>query len=105
MGKQEQKERANERRAAVSTVLEGNALISKQLAALRKRAEKRLKAQPKGSARPSKGTDHLTHELQVYQIELEIQNEDLRRAQRELENTRNNYGELYDFAPVGYFTL
>jgi PAS domain S-box-containing protein len=41
----------------------------------------------------------------VYEIELEMQNEELRRAHLELEESRNKYADLYDFAPVGYFTL
>lgn len=47
----------------------------------------------------------LLHTLQVYQVELETQNEELKRAQRELAATLERYTELYDQAPVGYVTL
>lgn len=47
----------------------------------------------------------LVEELQVHQIELEMQNEALCSAQSELEKSRNRYYNLYDFAPIGYFTL
>ena len=48
---------------------------------------------------------HLIQELEVHQIELEMQNDELRRIQNELEKARDRYSELYDFAPSGYATL
>ena len=47
----------------------------------------------------------ITHELEVHQIELKIQNEELRKARLELEQAHKKYMDLYEHAPVGYFTL
>ena len=47
----------------------------------------------------------MVHELEVHQIELKLQNEELSRAQIELEESRGELRDLYDFAPVGYFTI
>ena len=47
----------------------------------------------------------LLHELQVHQIELEMQNEELKHANAQAENALSKYYELYDLAPVGYFTI
>ena len=71
---------------------------------LRAKAEAQLARQP-GAAGPARPAAELIHELQVHRIELEMQNEELRRAYVALEAARDRYADLYDFAPVGYLTL
>lgn len=60
---------------------------------------------PSGSFDTSMDSQRLVHELQVHQVELEMQNTELRQIRDELETALDNYTDLYDFAPVGYFTL
>jgi PAS domain S-box-containing protein len=71
-------------------------------ASLRQRAEALARA---AAAPPTAAPDPTLHELRVHQLELELQNEELRRAQAELEALRARYFELYDQAPVGYCTV
>jgi PAS domain S-box-containing protein len=79
---------------------------SKKISSLRKRAEARHKGTTVDTANLSKNkTIHLVHELEVHQIELEMQNDELRRVLAELEESRSRYSDLYDFAPVGYFVF
>jgi len=47
----------------------------------------------------------LVRELQISQVEVNMQNDELKRVHRELEDSRNRYATLYDSAPVGYFTI
>jgi PAS domain S-box-containing protein len=71
---------------------------------LRSEAEARLAhAWPMGTN--SVPVDEIIHELQVHEIELEMQNENLRHSAIELEESRDRYIDFYDFAPVGYLTL
>ncbi len=74
--------------------------------ALRRRAEKQLQGEEAALAELTpEEIRRLVQELRVYQVELEIQNEELRQTQVNLEEARGRYSDLYDFAPVSYFTL
>jgi signal transduction histidine kinase/AmiR/NasT family two-component response regulator len=81
---------------------------SKVSTTLRQKAEELLgkKQQLKFDSSFSQAeTLKLIHELEVYQIELEMQNEELLLAKEQAETVTEKYTELYDFAPSGYFTL
>ncbi|HWW00810.1 MAG TPA: ATP-binding protein [Candidatus Acidoferrum sp.] len=73
---------------------------------LRQQAEALLRKSPRAvAAMPGGDVQKLVHELEVHREELELQNEELRRVQRELEVSRDRFAALYDSAPVGYLTL
>jgi PAS domain S-box-containing protein len=78
---------------------------------LRRRAEARLRLQQNGrrtkppAAETAADTSRALHEMEVHQIELEMQNMELEKARNELEVVLEKYTDLYDFAPVGYFSL
>ncbi len=82
-----------------------------------KKSDLRLRAEASLPKRPRKAPDgereltsevdtrRLLHELQVHQIELEMQNAELQECRNQAETLLDKYVELYDFAPVGYFSL
>jgi len=74
---------------------------------LRRQAEDQLFANQLEARPPKTGIESQrhVHELEVHQIELEMQNDELHLAYEALEISRNDYAELYDSAPVGYFSI
>ena len=75
--------------------------------ALRQRAEELFRTSDNLIPEPTTAeeTKRLFHELQVHQIELEMQNDELRQTQAELDASQAHYFDLYDLAPVGYMTI
>ncbi len=83
--------------------MEGADSGSPRMAALRSKAEQQVCA---GNARPALAevdARALVHELQVQQIELELQNDELQRAQAAAQEASERYCDLFDFAPIAYF--
>ena len=72
---------------------------------LRKQAEDHLAKQARVSLSAEMDRQRLMHELQVHQVELEMQNEELLQANRNLSFLRDEYRDLFDYSPVGYFKL
>lgn len=76
---------------------------------LRKRAVRlvRQQRQRRAAAEPKREVDRvrLIHELEVHQVEVQMQNEELRQARQELEEGLARYTELFEFAPIGYASL
>src|SRR5215831_8907386 len=73
---------------------------------LRKRAEETLRSRA-SQRKIAKDVDlrRVVHELEIHQIELKLQNEELRQAQVELASSRDRYTDLYEFAPLAYVTV
>jgi two-component system, sensor histidine kinase len=87
-------------------MLEPNENVPDNFEELRRRAEdritKRVDAMP--NMTPAE-IQRLVHELDVYRVELEMQNDELRKSQQDLEHSRNRYADLFEFAPLGYVSL
>jgi PAS domain S-box-containing protein len=75
-------------------------------AELRKKRKQAARQRSKANAQqPEIDPRRLLHELQVHQVELELQNAELQEARDRMESSLEQFSDLYDFAPVGYFTL
>jgi PAS domain S-box-containing protein len=75
---------------------------------LRRQAELQLRRQPAAAAAAAAAAadpQRLLQELQIHQIELEMQNEELKHSKAEVEASLEKYADLYEFSPVGNFTL
>lgn len=84
-----------------------NEKIKSDVGRFRQRAEKLLGKKSSKSSMPLTEAEmlKLIYELEVHQVELELQNEELRVAQTAANSYAEKYFELYDFAPIGYITL
>jgi signal transduction histidine kinase/ActR/RegA family two-component response regulator/PAS domain-containing protein len=85
----------------------GDMNISVNADVLRRLAEERVDSNTPTLPQPQSESEmqRLVHELQVHQIELEMQNQELRTARELAETLSDNYTDLYEFAPVGLVTL
>jgi len=72
---------------------------------LRQKAEEMLRHNESSFAYSGLDILPLIHELEVHQIELQLQNEELNRARGELEEARQSYSDLYNYAPAGYVSI
>ncbi len=72
---------------------------------LREEAEKIILSLQNTNKPPSPDPDKTLHELRVYQIELELQNDELKRSSEELVKSHKRFTDLFELAPVGYFLL
>ena len=80
--------------------------MQKDKTTLKKQAQDFISKNPSAINKiPPMNIRQLIEDLQVYQIELEMQNEELRRLQQDIEKERDKYSDLYDFSPVCYFTM
>ena len=93
--------------AAAATAAANEADVAQALrehAEVRSRRQSALAPERLAALSPAAARD-VVHELEVHQIELEMQNDELRRAQLELDASRARYFSLYDLAPVGYCSV
>lgn len=73
---------------------------------IRRKAEALLKDEyPEQKLSSDEDLHPILHELRVHQVELELQNDELRRIQEELQATQRKYFDLFNLAPVGYFSF
>ena len=75
------------------------------LARLREKAEQLSRRSQTFGKVTIQNAESLVHELRVHQIELELQCQELQRAQADVEESRNRYRELYESIPIGYVTI